>query len=82
MANLGQKNGVFHIRFRFNGKEYKKSLKTCDADSASAAKLSVELTIHRLITGMIVLPPGIDPGDFILSGGTLLQPRKVAKKPK
>ena len=28
MANLGQKGGVYHVRFRFRGKEYKKSLKT------------------------------------------------------
>ncbi len=80
MANLGQKNGIYHIRFRFQGKEYKKSLKTNDADSAAAAKSSVELTIHRLITGLIVLPTGIDPGDFILSGGTLQQSRKAPRK--
>lgn len=80
MANLGQKNGIYHIRFRFQGKEYKKSLKTNDADSAAAAKSSVELTIHRLITALIVLPTGIDPGDFILSGGTLQQSRKAPRK--
>jgi integrase len=80
MANLGQKNGVYHIRFRFQGKEYKKSLKTSAPDSAEAAKRSVELTLHRLITGLLLVPAGVDPGDFILSGGTLLQPRKAVKK--
>ncbi len=81
MANLGQKNGIYHIRFRFQGKEYKKSLKTSDDDSAAAAKRSVELTIHRLITGLTGIPANVDPGDFILSGGTLQQPRPTAPKP-
>jgi integrase len=80
MANLGQKNGVYHIRFRFHGKEYKKSLKTSDADSAAAARRSVELTIHRLITGLVLVPNDVDLGDFILSGGTLQQPRKAVKE--
>jgi hypothetical protein len=30
MASLGIKDGIFHIRFRFGGTEYKKSLKTRD----------------------------------------------------
>lgn len=80
MANLGQKNGVYHIRFRFQGKEFKKSLKTSETDSAEAARKSVELTIHRLLTGLLLVPAGIDPGDFILSGGTLREPRKPARK--
>jgi len=74
MANLGQKHGIFHIRFRYAGKEYKKSLKTRDQDAAEAARRSVELTIHRLLTGLIQLPPDVAAGDFILSGGTLLRP--------
>ena len=30
----------------------------------------IEQTVHRLTTGMIQVPAGVDPGDFILSGGT------------
>ncbi len=73
MANIGQKDGIFHVRFRFRGKEYKKSLKTHDKGAATAALHVVTLTIHRLLTGQIQLPAAVDPGDFILSGGTLLQ---------
>jgi integrase len=73
MANLGQKDSIFHVRFRFQGREYKKSLKTRDKADAEAAKRSVEQTIHRLLTGLIALPTGVDVGDFILSGGTLLK---------
>ena len=74
MANLGQKDGIYHIRFRFHGREYKKSLKIRDRSNAEAAKNLVELTIHRLMTSQIVVPVEVDVGDFILSGGTLLQP--------
>lgn len=69
MANLGKKNSIYYIHFRFQGKEYKKSLKTNDAGNAVAAKNTVELTIYRPITGLIVMSLlGIDPGDVILTG--------------
>jgi integrase len=74
MANLGQKAGIFHVRFRFHGREYKKSLKTRSRSAAEAAGHLIELTIHRLHTGQTQLPPQVDPGDFIVSGGTLLKP--------
>jgi integrase len=74
MANLSQKDGIYVVRFRFRGKEFKKSLKTRDSSAAEAALHVVELTIHRLHTGQIQVPDGVDPGDFIVSGGTLLKP--------
>src|SRR5262245_55084591 len=81
MANLGQKAGIFHIRFRFRGRDYKKSLKTSDPAAAAAALHVIELTIHRLLTGQVPLPAEVDPGDFILSGGTLLKPVERPAKP-
>src|SRR4051812_32472503 len=74
MANLGRKGDVYVARFRYQGKEYKKSLKTSEPGDARAAMHAVEQTIHRLVTGMIQVPPGVDPGDFILSGGTARAP--------
>jgi hypothetical protein len=74
MANLGKKGDIFCIRFRYSGKEYKKSLKTRNPGAADAARHLIELTIHRLLTGQTVIPPSVDPGDFILSGGTLQKP--------
>src|SRR4051812_45736331 len=73
MANLGRKGDVYVARFRYQGKEYKKSLKTTSLVDARAAMHGVEQAIHRLATGMAQVPPGVDPGDFILSGGTLKQ---------
>jgi integrase len=80
MANINQKSGVFHVRFRFGGKQYKKSLKTRDRADARAALHGVEQTIHRLSTGQLHLPAGVDSGDFIISGGTL-QPAAPARPP-
>jgi hypothetical protein len=50
-ANLGKKGDIFVVRFRFSGKELKKSLKIRERDEADAARSLVELTIHRLRTG-------------------------------
>jgi integrase len=74
MANLGLKDGIFHIRFRYAGKEFKKSLKIRERSEAEATRRLVELTIHRLRTGQIKVPDGVDVGDFIASGGTLEAP--------
>jgi integrase len=82
MANLGKKGDIYVARFRFAGKEYKKSLKTSQRGDAEAAMHAVERAIHGLTTGMLQIPPGIDPGDFILSGGTLRQvPRRRQRVP-
>ena len=48
MANLGKKNGIYLARFRYNGKEYKKSLKTTDHKTAEAAMHRVEDALYRL----------------------------------
>ena len=61
MANLGQKGGVFRARFRLGGKEYKKSLKTRDESAAKAALHLIDLTLHRLHTGQLRAPVGVDP---------------------
>jgi integrase len=74
MANLGTKNGVFIARFRFNGKEYKRSLKTSNRKAAEGAMHRVEDVLHRLAVHSIAIPDGIDAGDFIVAGGTLTAP--------
>jgi integrase len=74
MANLGKKNGVYLARFRYQGKEYKKSLKTSSRKAADGAMHRVEDALHRLAVHVLTVPDGIDPGDFIVSGGTLTAP--------
>ncbi|MFO0952631.1 MAG: tyrosine-type recombinase/integrase [Isosphaeraceae bacterium] len=78
MANLGRKGDLFVARFRYGGKEFKRSLKTTRLDDARAALGGVERTLHGLATGLVQVPPGVDPGDFILSCGTL----RSAPQPK
>jgi integrase len=74
MANLGKKNGTYVARFRFQGKEFKRSLKTTDRKAAEAAMHRVEDALHRLAINVITVPEGVDAGDFIVSGGTLQTP--------
>jgi integrase len=71
MANLGRKGEIYLARFRYRGKEYKKSLKTSNLGDARAAMNGVERAIHGLTIGLIRVPEGVDPGDFIISGGTV-----------
>lgn len=71
MPHLSQKNGVFLGRFTFRGREFKKSLKTRSRADAQAAVGIVGTTPHRLTVGLLHVPPGMDAGDFIVSGDTL-----------
>jgi integrase len=81
MASIGRKDGMFHVRFRFNNVAFKKSLKTRDAPAARAALHIVELALYQLLTGQIVVPAGTNVGDFIISGGRVSTPAKATAKP-
>jgi hypothetical protein len=45
---------------------------------AWAALHGIELVVHALMTGLLQVPVGADPGDFIVSGGSL----KEAEAPR
>lgn len=81
MASLGKKGGVFHVRFRFDNIAYKKSLKTRDPAAAKAALHLIELVLHRLLTGQVTVPQGVNVGDFVISGGRASAPSKPAIRP-
>jgi integrase len=72
MASLDRKGEGYLIRFRYGGRAFKRSLKTAVQSEAKAALHQVQLTIHRLTVGLLHIPPGADPGDFIVSGGTVV----------
>jgi integrase len=40
----------------------------------------IERAIHGITTGLIQVPPGIDPGDFIVSGGTLKETSRPRRR--
>ncbi len=81
MANLGQKGGIYLARFRYGGREYKKSLKTRDRKEAESGRRIVENAIHRLTTGTLTIPTDVDAGAFIVSGGTVAAAAKAANAP-
>jgi integrase len=81
MANLSRKGDVFVIRFRYQQKEYKKSLKIRDPKEAEAARNLVEVILHRLHTGQIQVPERVDTGDFIVALGNLKQPLALTARP-
>jgi integrase len=70
----------FHIRFRFAGQAFKRSLKTAIQKEATAALARVEETLSLLQRGVLELPAEADPATFLLSGGkTKQRPQKVEK---
>jgi integrase len=72
MASLQQINDNFYVRFRFGGKPIRRSLETSNFDEAEAARLQVELTLHRIKTGVQPAPPAeADLALYILSGGKI-----------
>ena len=73
MASIGydETSGRYRIRFRYAGKPYKRSLKTSEKRAAENAVGRVEETIRLLERGRLDVPPGADPGTFILSDGKL-----------
>jgi len=59
----------YHIRFRFDGKPYKRSLKTGDDREARARLGRIEETMLLIERGRLELPLDVDPATFILSDG-------------
>jgi len=73
MASLefDELSGRYRIRFRYGGQPYKRSLKTGDVKEARGVLGRVEETIRLLERGRMEMPPGAEPGQFILSDGRL-----------
>lgn len=78
MASLHQdpKSSVYRIRFRFNGRNVQRSLKTTQKRRASSVCLQVEETLDLIERGRIEIPPNADPITFIISGGQATQSTK------
>ncbi|REK27925.1 MAG: hypothetical protein DWQ42_06485 [Planctomycetota bacterium] len=59
----------FQIRFRYNGKQYYRSLKTDIEEEALIARRRAEDMIRLIDSGRLEVPPDADPATFILSDG-------------
>jgi len=81
-------SGFYRICFTYpqadDGVRYKRSrnLKIKDARRAAAICGTVEETIRDLGRGVLTIPEGVDPGDFILSGGKLTAKAEAAPRSK
>jgi integrase len=64
-----QRFNIYRIRFRYAGREYKRSLKTDQAREAHAMRGRIEETILLLERGRLEMPANADPAEFILSDG-------------
>lgn len=64
-----QRSGRYRIRFRFDGQEYKRSIRTANEKEANAILGRVEETIMLIERGRLEVPSDVDPATFILSDG-------------
>jgi integrase len=68
------KNGTYHVRFRLLGRQCQRSLHTNKRREADDQVALVRQTILALDRGHLRVPDGIDPVDFVMSGGRLGAP--------
>src|SRR5438477_9436577 len=67
---FAQKRGEWYrVVFHFNGKRYRKCLKTQNEEAAEAVAGGVKRTLMMLEQGLLQIPPRADIVSFILSGG-------------
>src|SRR5579885_2829414 len=84
MASIRKgKRGGFDVLFRFGEKQYSRHLPTENPKEAEATRKLVEVTLHDLQTGRLVMPPDCqDVGAFIISGGKVPMVPAEVSKPK
>jgi integrase len=66
-------SGNYRIHFRYGGKQFQKSLKTCDEVEAKALLGRIELMLRELGNGRKVVRPGADFWEYVFSDGTRTQ---------
>ena len=71
MASIHQDatSKVYRIRFRFQGRNINRSLRTKDGRSARATCARVEDTLRLIEQGRVEVPVGDDPIEFVLADG-------------
>ena len=70
MATLQSIKNVFYIRFRIDGRPYRRSLGIASRDDAEDMRKQVEVNLHRIKVNLIPPPPpGADVTLYVLTGG-------------
>jgi hypothetical protein len=80
-AWLLQENGVWKIGFRWEGKLYKRSLKTKDESRANGLKERASANLFDLEQGRLQVPPGSDLLTFLLTDGKKTERKVPSAKP-
>lgn len=82
MASLARDpaSGRFRVRFRYDGREYHRSLYTREPRAAQAGLGQVEEALRMLQLGLIEMPTGVDAGLFIVSGARARREMRAASK--
>ena len=75
-------NGEWTIGFRFAGIEYHRSCRTSSENVAHRLLARVEETLDLLNSHRVQIPADVEPGGWILSGGTLQSNPPSAAKPQ
>jgi integrase len=69
--HVRETSGKWQVAFRWQGKAYSRCTGTNLKKDAQLIERRVEDTLWRLKNAGLRVPEGIDPGDFILSGGLI-----------
>jgi len=69
MASLVDRNGQFHIVFRYGQTKFSRSLKTSKKREAESCKNDVEEMLRLIKRGMVSVPAGADIPTFVVSKG-------------
>ena len=65
------KSQNFHVRFRFGGTKFRRSLKTDNRQQAQGRLERLDENIRLVESGRLEIPPGADVPAFLLSDGKL-----------
>lgn len=69
MASLEKRGNAFRIVFRHQGIKYARSLETTEERAAKSALARLEDMLHRVQIGAVLVPPGTNFVEFLLSDG-------------
>jgi integrase len=78
---IHEESGVWKIGFRWEGKLYKRSLKTTDESRANGLKERASANLFDLEQGRLQVPPGADLLTFLLTDGKKTEPKVPSAKP-
>src|SRR5262245_58385496 len=82
MASLQERNGWFHLLFRYRGRQYSQALKTQDPREAEALRGVADRVLIRIRNHEIPPPPpdAVLPA-FLLAGGRVPEPARPVEAP-